>query len=339
MGQFIYESTQETGDIILNANENNIELDPIIKKEIQESIANIPLNRYPENENYEICKAFANYLKVSVDEVCAGNGSDAMLCQVITNEINKDGVLYTIDPDFSMYDYYVSANQGKIIKYKTREDGSFSVEEFIKEGIKHKPNLIIFSNPNNPTSNILNNEEILEIVKAFPNIKVVIDEAYIDFSNCSVVKYINEYNNLLVTRTMSKAWGMAGIRVGFLIANSNYMLKFKAMKVPYNLNSISQVIGTIVLNHINIYERNVATLITEREQLLTELKKIKAIKVYPSNSNFIFGRSENKLKMIEGLKASGIVIRNYSENNSFRISVGTHEENVKIIEVLNSIFA
>ncbi|MEG0823403.1 MAG: aminotransferase class I/II-fold pyridoxal phosphate-dependent enzyme, partial [Erysipelotrichaceae bacterium] len=110
------------------------------------------------------------------------------------------------------------------------------------------------------------------------------------------------------------------------------------MGVP-NLNSISQVIGTIVLNHINIYEQNVATIITEREQLLTELKKIKAIKVYPSNSNFIFGRSEYKQKMIEGLKAKGIVIRNYSENDSFRISVGTHEENAKIIEVLNSIFA
>ena len=216
--------------IRINGNESckNIEkneLDEIIKE-----IKKINFNRYPDDESLNLRKAYAEVVGIGEENVIAGNGSDEMISLIINYQITKKKVVLTINPDFSMYDFYTSLNEGVVKKYNTENDGSFSVDRFIEYGRRVNPNLIIFSNPNNPTGHVISNDEIIFILEAFKDILIVVDEAYYEFYGQGMIGYIEKYKNLIVTRTLSKAWGLAALRIGFLIANKHLINKLRINK-------------------------------------------------------------------------------------------------------------
>lgn len=329
-------------EIKLNGNEVNIALDEQEIFKIITLINNVELNRYPDTEGVKVRECYAKYAKVKTENIIMGNGSDEMLSLVIGATIGKGKKILTIDPDFSMYDFYSSVNDGEIIKYKVKEDGSFNVKDFIIFGINNDVDLIMFSNPNNPTGFALPNEDIIEILKAFKDTKVLVDEAYYEFNNESIIEYINEYKNLLVTRTLSKAWGLAAIRVGFLIGNEDLIKKLNNYKVPYNVNSISQIVAEKILGNIERVVVNSDVVIKERERLLLKLKSIQEessleIKFYKSSGNYIFGRTNYKEALMKALNNKGIIIRNFKDD-SFRITVGSEFENDKIVETIRNAF-
>ena len=215
--------------IRINGNESykNIEkneLDEIIKE-----IKKINFNRYPDDESLNLRKAYAEVVGIGEENVIAGNGSDEMISLIINYQITK--------------------KKGVVKKYNTENDGSFSVDRFIEYGRKVNPNLIIFSNPNNPTGHVISNDEIIFILEAFKDILIVVDEAYYEFYGQGMIGYIEKYKNLIVTRTLSKAWGLAALRIGFLIANKHLINKLRINKTPYNLNTFSQMVGCVVLKH------------------------------------------------------------------------------------------
>lgn len=336
-----YINLHDNLEIRLNANESYFGIDEKMTLHIKTDICNLDLNRYPEDGSELLKELYGGYAGVDKENIVVGNGSDEMIGLVIGLKIAKGKKLLTLNPDFSMYDYYVSMHSGEMVKYNTKEDGSFDIDKFIKLGKKENVDMIIFSNPNNPTGHAIEAFKITKILEAFKDKVVLVDEAYYEFFGESMIPYINRYKNLLVTRTLSKAWGLAAARIGFLIGNCEEIKKINKYKVPYNVNSLSQVVASIVLKDRMHVEKNIKEIVSEREKLYKSLKEIQEnsalyIEFYPSKANYIYGRTEYKEALINGLKSRGILIRSFEKNN-FRITVGCPFENNKLLQAIREI--
>ena len=178
-----------------------------MKLDIKTDICNLDLNRYPEDSSEVLKELYGVYAGVDKENIVVGNGSDEMIGLLIGLNIFEGKKLLTLNPDFSMYDYYASMHSGEMVKYNTKEDGSFDIYKFIELGKKENVDMIIFSNPNNPTGHAIEPFKITKILEAFKDKVVLVDEAYYEFFGESMVPYINRYKNLLITRTLSEGLG------------------------------------------------------------------------------------------------------------------------------------
>lgn len=336
-----YINLENKSKIKLDANESCFNISKELIFSISSLMSKIDFNRYPENTCRELREAYAKCEGIDKENVLVGNGSDEMINLIISANINKGKKILTFGPDFSMYDFYASINEGILLKYPILAE-KWDVEKFIDFGINENVDLIIFSNPNNPTGLGICIEDIEKILKAFKNTSVVIDEAYYEFYGITAIPLIYKYKNLFVTRTLSKVWGMAALRVGFLISNKEEIKKLSKYKVPFNVNSISQKISIEVLNSKNSIEEKRDYIINQRNLLYKELKNIEQeaaldIKFYESKGNFIYGETPYKEALLKALNNKGISIR-VLDGEAFRISVGTSIENKKLIEVIKDTF-
>lgn len=327
--------------IILNANENTRLLDEGEIVDILLSLKDTEINRYPETTSKELRKAYGNIIGISEENILAGNGSDQLLGVIISSYVNKGKTVLTLKPDFSMYDFYASINEGNLVKLSTKKDGSFFMDSLIELAKEVKPSVIVFSNPNNPTGHAVPAKEIERLLGELKDSKVVIDEAYIEFGGETMIPYIKHYDNLIVTRTLSKAWGLAALRVGFLITSKKNINDLKPFMVPYNLNAFSQQFARKILEYEDIIGEAVENIIEERERFYGHLKEIekrsnKKIRFYKSNANFIFGRSIYAKQIKNKFDDLGILIR-YFKDSSFRITVGSHEELQEVIKGLTEV--
>ena len=331
-----YEAMKDREGILLNANESSVNLPVDIRKEIAEKIVDISFHRYPEDEASALCQAYADYAGVKPTQVIAGNGSDEMLGLMISLFIQKGDKLLTLTPDFSMYDYYLGMHEGEIIRYERKADAPFDIEGFIQKGKEENVKMILFSNPNNPTGQIIEKEDLCRIADTF-KCPVVIDEAYGEFMEGTMIDQVDRYENLFVTRTLSKAFAFAAGRCGFLIGNEETMEKIRPQKVPYNVNSMTQCAATIILSHKEELLTQCDLIKQEREHMIKECKDFNdsLLTLYPSHANFIYGRSAKKEELLEKFEEAGITIRNYHDN-SFRITIGTPQENEKVYHILRS---
>lgn len=333
----VYESIRDN-DYKIRLNENECFKDTNEEDLINYllSLKDIKLNRYPDTDSVRLREEYGKIADVSKENIIAGNGSDEMIGLVINAVISKGKKVLTLSPNFSMVDFYTASNEGIMVKLNTKVDGSFTIKDFISLGKEVSADLIILSNPNNPTGYSISIKDIKKILENFPDAKVLIDEAYYEFNGVTVVPYINEYDNLIVTRTLSKAWGLAAIRVGFLIANENLVRELSSYKVPYNINQLSQDIACEVLQLKCELMDTVKKTVKERERVYGLLKEIEfinesKINVYKSKSNFIFCRSKYTEEIKKVMEANGVLLR-YFNDDSFRISIGNPEENNFVVE-------
>ena len=325
-------TTHVQSGILLNANEGSNNLDTKIIEEIKEAMNDIAFNRYPDNDQTELLEAYGKVIGVKKENLLAGNGSDQMLGLLIGTFLSKGKKLYTFDPDFSMYDYYASCYEADVKKYPLNDDGTLDVDGFIENG--KDVSLVMFSRPNNPSGYCLSQEEIKKVLNGFQDIPVVVDEAYIEFAKeDSAIQLLNEYNNLYVTRTLSKAYGVAGIRVGFLISNEENMKVMKSGSVAYALNSVTMKIGTIILKYADTFQKQAKIISQKRDAMYEQVKNLNKITFYPSQGNFLHGKTDNKEKLLKMFEEKNIVIRNYKDD-TFRITIGNDNENQAVLEVL-----
>ncbi|MGL4451641.1 MAG: pyridoxal phosphate-dependent aminotransferase [Sarcina sp.] len=325
---------------IINLNSNENLYNPYNRKDFLEELnLKEELFVYPDDDYYEIRENYAKYVGLEDKNIIAGNGSDEMLDLIISTYIFAGDKLMTLSPDFGMYDFYVKQNGGVICKYNFDKE-NFDLKDFIENIKKVNPKVLMFSNPNNPTGMALSKDNIKILLEELKSIKVVIDEAYYEFFGESVVNEINNCKNLIVTRTLSKAFGLASIRVGFLISNRQEVSYLIKNKVPFNINRISNKIANLALNNIEYMDTSVKKIIKERENLYTELKNIEkdfeSIKFYKSYANYIYfeGRSVKSIK--EKLLSNGIKIRTFDKSRA-RITIGTEEINNRLIGVIKNL--
>jgi histidinol-phosphate aminotransferase len=339
-----YNANQQPYRIKLDANESPFNLPLAVREKLSEFIKNDPqLNLYPDTDSIQLRKTISEHWNVDADGIIVGTGSDQLI-QVMTNVFVGvgDKVIYPV-PSFGMYRDSCLIAGGTPVKYilEPNEKFEYSKETIIDAYEKEQPKIIYICNPNNPTGNIMSIVDILEVVKYCTNSVVVVDEAYAEFCDTTVIPYVKEYENLLVLRTFSKAYGLAGIRCGYSISCKKLADAINLTRPPYNISSLSQYIAQLVLFDKQEINKNIEYLIEQREWMIGKLAKIKGVEVYKSYANFILVKVYNCSEVYKKLCEKGLFIRTFGQApllaGCLRISIGTNEQNTIFLDELSTI--
>ncbi|MEM8520975.1 histidinol-phosphate transaminase [Flavobacterium sp. PL12] len=300
------------------------------------------VNRYPDPQQMSVKGILAKQRNVKTSQILLGNGSDEVLDLLFRAfcEPKVDNVI-TLPPTYGMYGVLANINAVENKEVLLSNDFQPQIEK-IMAAITDATKMIFLCSPNNPTGNTFSDESIVYLLQNFKGL-VVIDEAYIDFSQKeSWINELDEYPNLVITQTLSKAYGLAGIRLGICYGSSEVISVLNKIKPPYNVNELSQKRALSRLDDTNQIGKEIASIITQREALLKVLLDINfAEKIYPTEANFILIKVDDANKRYADLIAKGIVIRNRTTQalceNTLRLTVGTEEENRKLIAALKEI--
>lgn len=334
-----YEPITETYKIRLDANESFINLSDEIKVKIADAISKTDFNRYPDPYATDTVNAFADFFGISSDYVTAGNGSDELISIISSCFLEKGDKIVTLKPDFSMYAFYGSLYENDVLIYNKDADLTIDIEGLISFINENKAKAVIFSNPCNPTSLGISKEDVKRLIKGTEAL-VILDEAYMDFWDQSILDKVQDYDNLIILKTCSKAVGMASIRLGFAVAGEKITKALRAAKSPYNCDTVSQTIGKIVLSEKEILLNNIIMIKESRDYLYSEITKLSEEfsslgYVYPTVTNFVFIKSDNSKLIFDELLKRSIAIRYMGEY--IRITAGSMEENKELLSSLKDI--
>ena len=317
----------------LDANEGNKDLFKDLIKDIGDDFY---LNLYPDDNYTQLKEAIVNYIGCKIENISVGNGSSELLDLCVKTFVDTNELILSLDPTFSMYSIYAKIVNSRYIGAGEGNDFIINVDDVIKSIKENNPKLTIICNPNNPTGTIIKRDDVLRIVKSTDNV-VIVDEAYMEFSNESVVDEIENYDNLIVVKTMSKAFSMAGIRTGYLIANEELVKTIEKVRPPYNLNSISALLATKALKQKDKMLSYVENLKVEREKIYEKLLDM-GVKAYKSGANFVFFSSKVD-NLAEKLIDNDVLIRKFGGklDNYYRVTVGSPKENEAFLNAMKKI--
>lgn len=299
------------------------------------------LNRYPDPQQTDLKSLISQQKKVHTNQILLGNGSDEVLDLIFRAfcEPNTDSIL-TLPPTYGMYD--VLANLNAIENIQVPLSSDFQIEvDLVLENIKPNTKLLFVCSPNNPSGNNVDRSAIERLLKAFNGL-IVIDAAYIDFTEeISWTQFLNAYPNLIVVQTLSKAYGLAGIRLGICYASKEIIAVLNKIKPPYNVNTLTQEAALKALHNKDVVSDQIASILSERIRLNKVLAAYAFIKkIYPSDANFILIKVDDANKRYDELIKNGIVVRNRSSqlhcDNCLRITVGTPSENTQLLTLLKT---
>ncbi len=338
-----YDPVAGTYNIRLDANESFINPGQLYEKEIWEAIKNIPFNRYPDPNCVELRQAFGKAYGIDPQLVVAGNGSDELITVILGAFLQRGDRIATLNPDFSMYGFYGETYERGNLKIYKNEDLSINVDKTIEALISLNPQALIFSNPCSPTSLVLKRSEIEQIVKATDTL-IILDEAYMEFSDESLLKDVDNYDNLIILKTCSKAWGLAAIRLGFAVSNKIIVDALNCVRSPYNVNGITQAVGKVILSHSDYIQEAREQILTRREELYMGLVALQGVftsktKVVKTETNFVLLElpSESVAKTVYSrLLDRSIIVRALGQY--LRITAGNSEENAAFFAALEDIF-
>ncbi len=296
-------------------------------------------NRYPDPLQSKIKEIIAGRQQIKPDEIFVGNGSDEAIDLLfrIFCEPNADEVIVNV-PTYGMYQVSADINSVRVKNIYLNSDFQLNAQA-MREAVNRSTKLIFICSPNNPTGNSMHRETILEIAETFRGI-VVVDEAYIHFSTeKSLVSEINDFPNLVVLQTFSKAWGLAGLRVGLAFAHSETIKLFNRVKPPYNVSQIAQEAVLQALANESEVEKTIAEIIEEREELISELEKLSfAENIFTSDANFVLVKMIDANAVYKFLLNEKIVVRNRSNvelcADCLRITIGTPGENKSLMNAM-----
>jgi histidinol-phosphate aminotransferase len=315
----------DTADMVfLDANENPF---------------NNGVNRYPDPQQASVKSILAKQHNVNPNQMLLGNGSDEVLDLIFRAfcEPKVDNVI-TLPPTYGMYGVLANINAVENREVLLSTDFQPQIEKIFKV-IDDNTKMIFLCSPNNPTGNSFSEDSVTTLLEHFNGL-IVIDEAYIDFSEIeSWLQKMDQYPNLIITQTLSKAYGLAGIRLGICYASAEIISVLNKIKPPYNVNELSQRRALERLDNTNAIKSEIEAIIVQRQELLKVLLDVKYVeKIYPTEANFILIKVDDANKRYDDLIAKGIVIRNRTTqplcDNCLRLTIGTEEENKKLIKAL-----
>lgn len=334
-----YDAVTGSYEIRLDANESFVDLGELLRAEIAEAVAAVPLNRYPDAKATLLRQKFGAFYGVDPEAVVAGNGSDELISIIFAAFLKQGDKILLLDPDFSMYQFYGQIYERSCRVVEKPRDLCINGQRISQEIADFNPEVVLFSNPCSPTSKVISREEIIDILDN-TNALIIVDEAYMDFSDQSVLDLTSEYDNLIVLKTCSKALGLAALRLGFGISGEKIVRALNSIRSPYNINGISQAIGAVVLSHPDVLKEGLERIIVSREELyqgLLKLEKFKGVKnILKPETNFVFMEVADAGYLYNELLKASIIVRRLG--NYLRITAGTKEENERVVEALAGIF-
>ena len=298
-------------------------------------------NRYPDPLQYNVKKRLSEIKGLPVRNIFIGNGSDEAI-DILFRSFCNPGVdnVIIVPPTYGMYQVSANINDVEARKVLLTEDFQLNLEG-ISEAIDKNTKLIFICSPNNPTGNSINRDDIQTLLANFDGL-VVVDEAYINFSRQKTfIQELTEYSNLVVLQTLSKAWGLAGLRVGMAFASEEIIEVMNKVKPPYNMNEASQQLALQALNNVDQVNGWIKETLAQRDKLVLSLKKFDfVLDIYPSDANFILVKTTDANGIYNFLVEKGIIVRNRSKvelcEGSIRITVGTPAENDILINTLQN---
>ncbi len=335
-----YEPISGTYDIRLDANECPVNLPDDIRAQFHKRLDEISFNRYPDPLAQRLVNSFAEYYNIDPECVTAGNGSDELIFLIESAFLQKGDKMLVVAPDFSMYNFYSSICEVECDSFIKNENLDIDVDALIEKINRDKIDMVIFSNPCNPTGRGINRAQAEKLVSSVEAL-VILDEAYMDFWTESLLDKIGDYSNLIIFRTASKLVGAAALRLGFAVADPTISRAIKAVKSPYNVNSVSQAFGEVVYKNKDFLQNRQKNIVNNKNILYNGLVEIaesrQDLKVFESVANFVFMKTDCSREIWEYLKAKSIVVRLMGEY--LRITAGTEHEVDAVLNALREFFS
>lgn len=339
VGKQPYGAPQDPVPVSLNVNENTHPIPENVVADIVESLARAVrgVNRYPDREFEELRAALAGYLGhgLTADQLWAANGSNEVLQQILQAFGGPGRSLLSFTPTYSMYPLLASGTDTGWIAVPRPEDYALTPELVVDALREHRPDIAILCGPNNPTGTPLDRDVILAAYDAFDGI-LIVDEAYQEFDaeRESAVALLPGRHRLLVSRTMSKAFAFAGVRLGYLAADPAVIDALRLVRLPYHLSALTQAAATAAIRHADEMLATVADIRAQRDRLGAALTEL-GYRVHPSGANFLLvGGFADPGAVFEALRAQGILIRNLGIPGHLRITAGTEEETTAVIDAI-----
>jgi len=333
-----YPVPDATGMVKLDAMENPYPLPPELRGRIARLVEQAALNRYPDPSAPALKERLRRAFGVPDGiELLLGNGSDELI-QTLALAARKPGAaVLGVEPSFVMFRMIATFAGTPYVGVELRDDYSLDIEKLLGAVERHRPGLIFIAYPNNPTGNLFDAGSIERVIEAAPGL-VVIDEAYHGFSGESFLPRLAGYPNLLVMRTMSKL-GLAGLRLGVLMGAERWIRQLDKLRLPYNVNTLTQLIAAVVLEYGWVLTDQAAAIKLERGRLLRELQRVPGVTAYPSDANFILFRLSEAERIFDGLKRRGVLIKSLHGSHRLladclRVTVGTPDENAAFLTAL-----
>ena len=324
-----YKVVKNKYNIILNANESPFDFPEELKKKALKELEGYNWNRYPPQVMDELYSEIERFYNVKREQIFFSNGSDEIFSKILFLCEKKDIVIST-KPTFEMYKIFSEMYDLEYIEVPLNPDFSFNCDKILELDGK----ILFIASPNSPTGTIIDEKSLIKILENFNGL-VVLDEAYAEFST-SYSNFIQQYDNLIVTRTFSKAYSLAGIRLGYAISNKKNISLLKKVNAPYSVNLLSQVIALTSFRNRSYIEQNITMIKKERKRIYDFLKRF--FEVAPSEANFLFFKAKDANLIYEELLKKGILIRKFdSMDNYLRVTIGTELENNKFIEAMKGI--
>jgi len=326
------------GFIKLDAMENPYVLPEPLKDEWLKILREVPINRYPDPSAATLRVRLRQALAVPAGmEVMLGNGSDELIQLILMGVAQPGAVVLAPTPTFVMYEMIAAFVGMKFVGVPLGADFALDLEA-MRAAIKaHQPAVVFLAYPNNPTGNLFDAQAIETLLRESPGL-VVVDEAYHAFAEKSFMGRLGQFDNLLVMRTLSKQ-GLAGLRLGILAGDPAWLGEFDKLRLPYNINSLTQASAAFALEHKDVLDQQAARLRAERAHLYKELSALPGVKVWPSAANFVLFRVANAAQVFERLREHKVLIKNLSGAGGaladcLRVTVGTPEENSAFLAAL-----
>ncbi len=336
-----YLAPELDGYVKLDANESPFGFSQPLQKKLLEAFSKVELNRYPEAGALGLRERFARYYGVNKDMIMLGNGSDELIqviCMTLNGKIN--GVLVPV-PTFVMYKIIGINTGNKVVEVPLDDNYDLDLDAMMSKIKPNSPAIVYLAYPNSPTGNCFDRDKIEAILKKSSGI-VVVDEAYAGFAGQTLLPLLKKYDNLVILKTLSKV-GLAAMRLGFLIGNADLIAQMDKVRLPYNVNALSQVAAGFFLDYAKEFAGIVAEIVKRREELYRGLQNIDGIRPFPSRANFIFfSCAFDSDRIYKRLVEKGIIVKNLNSTllpDCIRVTVGNSKENTAFLKALKSVIS
>ena len=324
----------------LNQNESPFDVPDTLKAEILKTVGERPWSRYPQPMPTDLVEALARHVGWAPEGLIVCNGANTLVQLVLAVSTSPGVPIVIPSPSFSLYGLYASIFSGRVVPVDLMPDHTFNLPAIHEAIHRERAHTVILCSPNNPTGCIVSNPDLEALLK-HTDALVIVDEAYGEFSSSTALDLLPRHPNLIVLKTLSKAFGAAGIRIGYLLAHPNLVREIIKGKIPFDINVFSHAAALTLINRSDLFRERLTAICAERKRVFDALRKIDRVRPCASHANFILFEVDNADAVFNGLIEQGVLVRNLAGypglSKALRVSIGTPQENEWFLNALREV--
>jgi histidinol-phosphate aminotransferase len=333
-----YDAKDIKADVILSSNENPVNLAPEVTAKLAEQLADFPFNRYPDPTAHELRRIIAEANGLEPENVLVGNGGDELIFDMLLAWGGPGRKILDMPPTFSMYDIDAQVTGTEVVQIPRLDDFSIDQAAVLARVAEGDIDIVVVANPNNPTGGLTDESFLIELLHSTDAL-VMVDEAYFEFSRHTMRPHMMSCGNLVILRTFSKAFSMAGLRVGYVLAHPDVITEFMKVRQPYSVNAFSQWVARKVFRERTMFEQGIREIVVARKEMVKILAEMPGVEVFPSEANFVLFRVVHGAAFWRDLLHNhSVLVRDLSRSpglvDCLRVTIGTESENRRFLEAM-----